>query len=63
LPSEFDHRSLHGVTLAGGVQFDFHRGPSLRFEYEYFFTPSDVRLDTLTFGVLYQLGRNRSGGG
>ena len=62
LPSEFDRRSLKGVTLAGGLQFDFRRGPSLRIEYEYFFTPSDVSLHTASFGVLYQIGRNRTRG-
>jgi hypothetical protein len=61
-PTEFDHVSTNGVTLAGGVQFDFDRGPSLRLEYEYFFTPSDVRLSTVNFGVLYRLGRNRHEG-
>jgi opacity protein-like surface antigen len=60
LPSEFDRRSLKGVTLAGGVQFDFRRGPSLRVEYEYYFTPQDVSLHTVSFGALYRLGRNRS---
>lgn len=62
LPSEFDRRSLRGASLAGGLQFDFRRGPGLRLEYEYYFTPSDVSLHTVSFGVLYQLGRDRLGG-